>query len=92
MPMSDILLSGVLTGMVSSLAIVKFLLHRLLQIILELFSKNKSVGTLNTEVQYMLEPMSTADSGSRDSIWDLTLLFLDKLSLTLCIFILTNTS
>jgi hypothetical protein len=92
MPMSDILLSGVLTGMVSSLAIVEVLSHRLLQIILELFSKNKSVGTLNTPVQYMLEAMSIADSGSRDSIWDSTLLFLDKLSLTLCIFILTNTS
>ena len=63
MPMHDILLSGVLTGMVSSLAIVELLLHRHLQTTLELSYKNRWGGILNTEALSMLGGMSIEDLG-----------------------------
>jgi len=62
MPMSHILLSGVLTGMVSSLAIVYNWKFRLQPIIHELFYKSKVAGIANIKAQLMLGVIYIEDS------------------------------
>lgn len=62
MPMSHILLSGVLTGMVSTLAIVINKRYRLQQTIHGSFFKKNVAGIANIEAQLMLGVIYIEDS------------------------------
>jgi hypothetical protein len=75
MPMSHIFLSGVLTGMVSTLAIVKNRKFRHQLIIQGLFYKNNVAGIANIEAQLMLGVIYIEDSASKASILASTSLF-----------------
>lgn len=75
MPMSHIFLSGVLTGMVSTLAIVNNWKFRRQLIILELCFKRSVAGIANIEAQLMLGVIYIEDLASRVYTLVSTLLF-----------------
>ena len=74
MPMSHVFLSGVLTGIVSSLVMVLFCLFRLHQIIFEFFFKNLE-ELIDIEDLFMLVEILEDNMELKAFTWDLLLHF-----------------
>ena len=91
MPMSHVLLSGVLTGVVSTLALVILLLCRLLLTTFEYsFRRKCKIG--NTKVRLMRVETSLEDMEQEDSTWVLPQLSFGKCQLMLYTSIHINMS